>query len=271
MKYLVAGLLLSIFNRLDMKNFTVDNCIFSGILILTALFFSSCGVLQLSEIKGSLDGYKQRYSGRYYPRASPTKEDVGFNVGATILISPGKTPYSTRKHSPEENLMGPKLLYASTNPEFLLDETPKSTPDFLKNMEYQMVPQYIKKRTKDGGSKVGADYIQLPILALYKYKLNPAGTIYAGLGPYFAYGIGGRIKTSFGDKINTFDKENGLKRFDAGISIAGGYKMTDGFSFTLSYDIGLINISRNAPDEKVKTRMISLNVGYPLTKLIGLK
>jgi len=48
----------------------------------------------------------------------------------------------------------------------------------------------------------------------------------------------------------------------------GGYKFSCGVGLSLGYDWGLVNIEDNG-DDKTYTRTLSLNISYPLSKLIG--
>jgi hypothetical protein len=102
--------------------------------------------------------------------------------------------------------------------------------------------------------------------------LPKAGTVFGGLGPYFAYGIGGSTTSSFNNQsssFKSFDSTTWLKRFDAGLGLTAGYEIPNSFSFRLAYDFGLANIDRNSFSDKAQNRGISLNIGYPLDKIIG--
>ncbi len=97
-----------------------------------------------------------------------------------------------------------------------------------------------------------------------------AGDIFGGLGPYFAYGIGGKTKINFSGRtteMQSFDKTSGYKPFDAGLSLTAGYKIYNSFSFRFAYEFGFVNIERNAFGDKTKNSGFSLNVSYPLNKI----
>ncbi|MDQ1149168.1 hypothetical protein [Sphingobacterium zeae] len=57
--------------------------------------------------------------------------------------------------------------------------------------------------------------------------------------------------------------ENGVQRFDAGLNLLGGYKLTNGFLINAGYGLGLTNIAKESFDgESVKNRVFSVGVGY---------
>lgn len=66
---------------------------------------------------------------------------------------------------------------------------------------------------KDGGDvykiKANPSYLEIPILASYRYNFSDAAQLQINFGPYFAYGIGGKLGNSdfFGDK-KLFEEEN---------------------------------------------------------------
>ncbi|WAC11498.1 outer membrane beta-barrel protein [Dyadobacter pollutisoli] len=228
--------------------------------------------MDLAEVRGSIDGHKLIYKGDPYPEPSPTALDVGLNVGIAFMTSPGGTipkPQGLNRFQKA----APSNLYASTNPALINGLSPAEKPySFMDHVAFEGVLQFIKKRTKDGGAKVNLDYLEVPVQALYYHELQSKGSIVAGLGPYLAFGTGGKIKNSFSnDKVSTFDKDNGFKRFDGGVIFSAGYKMYDSFSFRLAYEMGLVNIIRENSGAKVKNRTISLNVGYPIHKLIKIR
>jgi hypothetical protein len=224
-----------------------------------------CSCTTEKELRASIDGSRQVYKGGMYTEDSPTSEDVGWNIGLIILTSPGGTlPKKQSYRAPK----GPDAgkLYASNSfvPTVPAESSGYSFMDHVR-LEYGL--ELINKRSKDGGSKVNLIYLEVPIQALYAHDLGN-GTILGGLGPYLAYGVAGKIKFP-GDKVKSFSKDDGFKRPDAGLMVSAGYKMRDSFSFRLAYEYGMVNIGRNLGDAKVQNRTFSLNVGYPIDKLLG--
>lgn len=132
---------------------------------------------------------------------------------------------------------------------------------------------YVAKgqKFKTGDTKTRFNYIELPVYGLYHYPLGESGSIYAGLGPYFAYGIGGKVKSQ-GFSENTFGENNGgYKKFDAGLGFKVGYEFNAGLYMDISYELGLANIAYASTDVKSHMRNASLNVGYNLANLIHKK
>jgi hypothetical protein len=126
--------------------------------------------------------------------------------------------------------------------------------------------EFVGKGGKDDAIKTHLNYLEVPVYALYQSGEIGIGKIIGGVGPYVAYGIGGKVKAPYGN-VKSFSEDGGFKRFDGGLTFTAGYVMTNGFSVSLGYDLGLANISRE-DDFKAKNRAFSLNVGYSLQKLV---
>lgn len=116
-----------------------------------------------------------------------------------------------------------------------------------------------------------AKYIQLPMHIGYKVKSSEYSHVIFHLGPYFAYGIGGKIHVNSKDRLETFG-ETGMKRVDYGIG-AGITIDTKNFSFNFGYDHGLNSIPRstfvfpymphiNSKVLSVKNRVFQITFGY---------
>ena len=109
-----------------------------------------------------------------------------------------------------------------------------------------------------------ANYIELPIQVNYYIPLSVGNYLSLSAGPYFAYGIGGKAKTS-GDterigverlyhEHSTFS-QHGMHRFDTGIQTAISYEWNRRFSVGISADWGLTKVSTNG----------AKNISYILT------
>ncbi len=253
------------------------------LLLLVPLFIQSCSTEELLEnqIGGSIDRNQQQFSGPSYPNPSPDKSLTSFNLKA--LASGGVMP-SKHKGSGTFNAPGPGSvgnLYAGNshgpsafyNSSKNYDEGTATTykdeasSGFMNHLRWMGGIEFVQKKSEDGNTKITLNYLEVPLYLLYQSTLSSTANIFGGLGPYFAYGIGGNMKTS-AYKSKAFDKTTGFKPFDAGLGLTAGYKITNSFSFSLAYDIGLVNIDRNAFGDKIKNRGISFNVMYPLNKLI---
>lgn len=107
--------------------------------------------------------------------------------------------------------------------------------------------------------------------ALYQHELPGKGLVFGGLGPYVGYGLGGQFKYTFNGQTTfpAFDKTNGgFRRFDGGLAFTAGYRLPSTLQFRLAYELGLANIEPRQGN-KVTNRVLSINVGYSLNKLLG--
>lgn len=138
------------------------------------------------------------------------------------------------------------------------------------------------KSKDDKDAKVNLSYIEVPINFLYKPELG-MGKLLLGIGPYIAFGIGGKVSNADGKETDVeFTKEvsaanysaatsQGLfpyfKRFDAGGNLLVGYEFSNNFSFQLNAQLGMININSDIEgvsndDTKFKNTGFGLSVGY---------
>jgi hypothetical protein len=119
--------------------------------------------------------------------------------------------------------------------------------------------------------KSNLSYLQLPILFTYKPQVG-TGNLVLGVGPYLAYGIGGKHKGNVGNlsgEFKAFDDEAGefkLNRFDAGAGIQVGYELPQGLYFGLNTDLGLVNVLSEKEiagvDYSWKNTSFGVSVGY---------
>lgn len=127
-------------------------------------------------------------------------------------------------------------------------------------------------KNKDNSDfKTTLSYLQLPILFTYKPQVG-SGNLVLGVGPYLAYGIGGKHKGGIGNltgDLKAFDDESGvykLKRFDAGAGIQVGYELPQGLYFGLNTDLGLVNVASESTvagqDFSWKNTSFGVSVGY---------
>lgn len=114
-------------------------------------------------------------------------------------------------------------------------------------------------------------YLEIPILASYRYNFNDATQLQFNVGPYLAYGIGGSGKYEKTDDGGTdsyecdfFGKESedkeGGKRFDYGLQIGLGFTFAKHYYVGCAYEFGLTKIADWETKPKNNNWMISL--GY---------
>ncbi|HEY0609645.1 MAG TPA: porin family protein [Chitinophaga sp.] len=149
---------------------------------------------------------------------------------------------------------------------------------------------YSAKGNKRGGtdslgSTVSAttrlNYLELPLNVLYKHSLGK-GRLFAGLGPYLAYGISGKVKwkndyndmrpdinedvdVKFKNEVGSNSNVIYVKPLDAGANVTIGYEMDMGLLFSVNYSQGLVNTSPYSYEIE-KNRYIGISVGYLLKK-----
>jgi hypothetical protein len=116
-------------------------------------------------------------------------------------------------------------------------------------------------------------YLEMPVFAVYKMYMSNSTCVYFNLGPYIAYGIGGKNKEKITGSIqkgetieeDTFGKSDkltygNLKKFDFGIG--GGVGMEVGrIIIGLSCELGLMNLS-NDNSYKYKNVSSLATLGY---------
>lgn len=221
--------------------------------------------------EASLEAAKQHYSGTSYDSDDASDFGVGFNV-AYLLYSPMSSWTSTTTFlQPAEEYSKYQLAYGPAPQTFqgfgrrkyhfqpsLGHQT--SAGGFLDHFGIMSGLELIQKNSKDEETKVRLTYLQVPVLAIYNHELDADRKIFGGLGPYFAFGLGGKFKgPGFNEKA--FNKDFGFKRFDAGLTITAGYKFNKKWSVRLAFDLGLANLEQESFD-KTKNRAFSVNVGY---------
>ena len=103
-------------------------------------------------------------------------------------------------------------------------------------------------------------YLQIPVFAAYKFPIADNMNLALKAGPYVSYGLfGSDIK--YGDeKYNVFDKDNGLKRFDAGV-IAGVSLDFNQFMIGAEYSRGLTKLA-SSPHSSQFNQAFGIVFGY---------
>lgn len=108
-------------------------------------------------------------------------------------------------------------------------------------------------------------YLEIPLLASFRFKMNSNVQIHANVGPYIAYGIGGKGKGSFdGETLDEDFFGEGMRRFDAGLSFGGGLLIQRHYYIGLAYEHGLTGIvdEEEIDDGSVKNRNWMISIGY---------
>lgn len=224
--------------------------------------------------EASLEGTKRKYSGTSYTTASSDASDVGFNLMAMMFAGmTGLTPKGNIPPQKTSLFETTESLFASTYRSGI-NENGIGAEDaagsaFKENIKLFTGVGFVMKNSKDGQIKIRTNYVEVPIYATYLHPLDNGSHVFGGLGPYLAYGLGGKTKgPGFSEK--SFDKDFGLKRFDGGLSFTAGYMLEAGFQGRIAFDFGLTDIDR-IDEDKTKNRTFSLNIGVPIGRLIKSK
>jgi hypothetical protein len=124
--------------------------------------------------------------------------------------------------------------------------------------------------TISGENKISMQYLEVPVNVVYRYDFGNAGGIFASVGPYAGYAIGGKAKVEITGLASTeedikFGSDAGeFKPFDYGINFGLGYISPFGLYVRGQYGLGLANLS-NADNVTWKNKVISVSLGYAFT------
>ena len=146
-------------------------------------------------------------------------------------------------------------LNISFTADFLL--TP-STPLFFET-GIQYTEKGGKKTTADGKYTYGMNYLEVPLVLKYQYKLDRNIAITPFLGGYLACGVGGNIKNQALRTSESSFSDRNFKRFDGGLRVGCGL-MLDLLYLEVGYDAGLANIAQDSFDS-AHTGTVFANLG----------
>lgn len=121
-------------------------------------------------------------------------------------------------------------------------------------------------------TKINLNYLEIPVLLKGKKEIGTDTYLFGNVGPYFAFGLSGKVKSTFSfqgeseteeEKVEWGnDDESDLKRFDMGLSFGAGVQYNS-ILLGLSYDLGLSNILAYQEDGAgMKNRVFKISVGY---------
>lgn len=125
--------------------------------------------------------------------------------------------------------------------------------------------------------KTNAHYLEIPIHVGFKYNVIPELGVFAEVGPYFAIGVGGKVKKVVdGDEFlgqewsyKTFKKsQSGFQRWDAGLGFRVGAEYNQHYSLALGCDWGFTDMftndfrKENLPGFTPKNFSFVMTLGY---------
>jgi len=112
------------------------------------------------------------------------------------------------------------------------------------------------------------NYLIIPARLAYTFEAGSLG-IFIEAGPYFGYGLGGKMKGTYMGQTEEEDitfgsEEDDLKNPDIGISAGAGVYVGP-IRAAINYDPGLSNLS-NFDSESIKTGSLILSVAFLIIK-----
>ena len=133
---------------------------------------------------------------------------------------------------------------------------------YLQSGLYYTVKGY-KQEDGDWEEKVNIGYLEIPILASYRYNFSDAAQWQFNFGPYFAVGLNGNDKEKDGRR--EYEKKwydyDDTKRFDMGLQIGTGIVLAKHYYVGVAYEFGLLSQVKDS-DGYWKNRNFMVNVGY---------
>lgn len=125
-------------------------------------------------------------------------------------------------------------------------------------------------KVKEMGEKltVRPIYLDIPILAAYKFAISDNAKFVVNVGPYMAIGLGGKAKEHWdgGEDEKVFD-DKGLdcKRFDLGIQYGIGLELGEHYLVNFTGQNGFItpyDFADGYDGDKPKNMSFAIGVGY---------
>lgn len=103
-------------------------------------------------------------------------------------------------------------------------------------------------------------YLDIPILAAYKFNISDNTKFVINAGPYLAFGLGGKVKYDGGGDNKYFGDDGwDMKRFDLGIQYGIGLELSDRYLINLTGQNGFIDV---ADGGDAKNMSFAIGVGY---------
>ncbi|MDE6870785.1 MAG: PorT family protein [Bacteroidales bacterium] len=116
-------------------------------------------------------------------------------------------------------------------------------------------------------------YLELPVMASYRFKLNDNIMLQFDFGPYFAVGLHGKdVKKNSGNgsfslpteiEYKLFGKEGQLKACDFGFRFGPEIVFRNRLAVGLAYEVSAVSINRTMGSGKIGNGNFMINVSYP--------
>lgn len=123
-------------------------------------------------------------------------------------------------------------------------------------------------KVKENGRKATTRpiYLDIPILAAYKFDLTDNAKFVINAGPYLAFGLGGKYKDDDNDDWKVFDKEGSdWDRFDLGLQWGLGVELGEHYLVNFTAQHGFISpVDAYEKGDKIhpKNMSFAIGVGY---------
>lgn len=120
-----------------------------------------------------------------------------------------------------------------------------------------------------GKVKFNMLYLQVPVLISWHFNIKSV-SIQPLAGVFYGFGVHGKAKYR-GEKVNVFkstdlgdgaEEEGAFKRSDLGLRFGANVTFRKHYNVSLGYDLGLLNILKDADDVKGKNGSFYLSLGY---------
>lgn len=126
--------------------------------------------------------------------------------------------------------------------------------------------KYDAEDAHDYSFKARPIYLDIPILAAYKFNISDNTKFVINAGPYLAFGLGGKCKYDEGEDSKLFKGEDGddaeMKRFDLGIQYGVGLEINEHYLVNLTGQNGFISPNNWDEGKDYKNMTFSIGVGY---------
>lgn len=111
-------------------------------------------------------------------------------------------------------------------------------------------------------TKMDPMYLEIPVLASYRYDFSSSVQLQVNVGPYFAYGISGKEKEEGREENGEYDFfGDSIKKFDMGLSFGAGVTFASHYYVGFAYELGLKNYCDDG-DYSLKNNNWMFSVGY---------
>ena len=252
---------------------------FIGWLIGTILITSSIGCTELHQMaEASLDDNRISYKGPspYPPPLGSQNENFGYliledfindifwpftdlfydDAGSNTAYDPSNYDAGNRPFL-QSNFVGPKTPPKGTTKRSLM---------LSEGLEY--IGKGGKEKAGTATTTTRLNYLEVPILLNYYGRIgNSKNAYHVGLGPWVAYALSGKFKSTGQSAVAiNFGSSGDFTRADYGAGFKAGVLFSKKWDVSLGYDLGMNNLlaTKGAINDgdKGKTRNVSLSIGY---------